>query len=72
MREYYKSVYHVPPSASVLRFLEHELLQKLWLALLDDRFMDACKNGIVVMCGDGIKRRIFPWIAAYLADYPEK
>ena len=40
--------------------------------MLDEEFMRAYKDGIVVLCGDGIKRRIFLRIFAYSADYPEK
>ena len=47
-------------------------LYPLVLLLLDERFMDAYKNGILVECGDGVVRRLFPRILTYSADYPEK
>lgn len=47
-------------------------MQKIWLLLLDDEFMDAYTRGIKLVCGDGVTRRIFPRIFTYSADYPEK
>jgi len=42
------------------------------MVLLDDEFMEAWKHGIVIVCCDGIKRRFYPRIFVYSADYPEK
>ncbi|KAL1945198.1 hypothetical protein VTO73DRAFT_2818 [Trametes versicolor] len=72
LRDYYKEHYKMSPSADVLTFCKRELMQRIWLLLLDDEFMDAYKNGILVVCGDGVTRRIFPRIFSYSADYPEK
>lgn len=47
-------------------------MQAIWFLLLDQRFMHAYEHGIVILCGDGITRRIFPRLIAYSADYPEK
>jgi len=47
-------------------------MQKIWLLLLDEEFMEAYVHGTLITCGDGIKRRIFPRIFTYAADYPEK
>ena len=44
----------------------------VWKVLLDEEFIDAYQNGIVVKCYDGKYRRVFPRIFTYLADYPEK
>ena len=70
--EYYESVHGTPPTDAIIAFLKHELAQQIWLLLLDKRFMDAYRNGIVVLCGDGIMRRLFLRIFMYTADYPEK
>ena len=43
-----------------------------WNIILDDDFIHACTYGIVVMCIDGIERRVYPRIFTYSADYPEK
>lgn len=40
--------------------------------VFDDDFLYASQHGIVVQCWDGLKRRIFPRLFTYSADYPEK
>jgi hypothetical protein len=49
-----------------------ELAHAQWNILLDDEFIEAYKHGIVIECCDGIKRRFYPRIFTYSADYPEK
>ncbi|KAG8793420.1 hypothetical protein FRC12_002795 [Ceratobasidium sp. 428] len=61
-----------PPSDALLTHLRRELMHAVWTALLDDAFVDAWHNGVVVKCADGITRRVFPRILTYSADYPEK
>ncbi|KAF9032192.1 hypothetical protein BJ165DRAFT_1358012 [Panaeolus papilionaceus] len=56
----------------ILTHCKRELLQEVWRSLLNDEFVNAYKYGIVIMCVDGIERRIFPRIFTYSADYPEK
>lgn len=43
-----------------------------WEILLDEEFQDAWDHGIVIECCDGVKRRFYPRIFTYSADYPEK
>ncbi|KAI0073998.1 hypothetical protein K474DRAFT_1602340, partial [Panus rudis PR-1116 ss-1] len=59
-------------SDETLRFCKRELMQHIWLLLLDDDFMHAYEHGILLRCGDGRVRRIFPRFFCYSADYPEK
>ena len=47
-------------------------MQKIWLLLLDDRFMTAFREGILILCGDDVLRRLFLRFFIYSADYPEK
>lgn len=47
-------------------------MQSVWKALLDDKFLDAWKHGMIVLCGDGVWRRLYPRILTYSADYPER
>ncbi|KAG9082741.1 hypothetical protein FS749_006609 [Ceratobasidium sp. UAMH 11750] len=61
-----------PPTDALLTHLRRELMQAVWKALLDDEFVHAWFNGVVIMCADGIPRRVFPRIITYSADYPEK
>jgi len=49
-----------------------ELMQAIWKYMLDDDFIHAMIYGVVVICYDGVKRRIYPRIFTYSADYPEK
>lgn len=72
LKDAYKSEYGTSPSKDVLTFCKRELIQRIWLLLLDEEFMKAYEHGILVTCGDGVVRRIFPRILSYSADYPEK
>ncbi|KIJ58627.1 hypothetical protein HYDPIDRAFT_49315, partial [Hydnomerulius pinastri MD-312] len=56
----------------VLTHCKRELFHGVWKVLMDDEFIDAYRNGIVVKCYDGVERRVFPRIFTYSADYPEK
>jgi Plavaka transposase len=47
-------------------------MQKIWLLMLDEAFVEAYTHGMLISCGDGVTRRIFPRIFTYAADYPEK
>ncbi|KAL1936950.1 hypothetical protein VTO73DRAFT_3264 [Trametes versicolor] len=72
LSDHYKELHGTAPSADMLTFLKRELMQRIWLLLLDKEFMDIYENGMVVTCGDGVVRRIFPRFSSYSADYPEK
>jgi|ERR1700722_1739675 len=43
-----------------------------WAIILDDEFLEAYQRGIVILCCDGIRRRFYPRIFVYSADYREK
>ena len=47
--------------------LFHFCMTKVLSALVD-----AGNNGIEITCGDGFVRKIYPILAAYVADYPEQ
>jgi hypothetical protein len=49
-----------------------EVMHAQWKILLDDEFLEAYEHGVVIKCCDGIKRRFYPRILTYSADYPEK
>jgi hypothetical protein len=51
---------------------KRELFQAVWKILLDDEFINAYRNEIVIKCYDGKYQRVFPRIFTYSADYPEK
>ena len=58
--------------SQLMAHCRRELVQAVWKYILDDDFIHAMINGVVVVCHDGIKRRIYPRIFTYSADYPEK
>ncbi|KAJ2935903.1 hypothetical protein H1R20_g1191, partial [Candolleomyces eurysporus] len=60
------------PSDAFMTHCSRELFHAQWSVLLDDELLDAMKNGIVLMCPDGRRRRFYPRIFTYSADYPEK
>ena len=47
-------------------------MHAIWQLLLDNEFMDAYQNGVLIVFPDGISRRVFPCLSIYSADYPEK
>ncbi|RXW14870.1 hypothetical protein EST38_g10985 [Candolleomyces aberdarensis] len=59
-------------SQAVFTHCQRELFHEQWKALLDDEFLDAYEHGVVIECLDGVKRRFYPRILTYSADYPEK
>ncbi|KAF8585213.1 hypothetical protein K439DRAFT_1646676 [Ramaria rubella] len=44
----------------------------IWALLLDEEFLIAYKQGIVILCADGVLHRVFLRLFTYSADYPEK
>ena len=58
--------------SDMLAHCKRKLVHAVWRALLDEEFVKAYKNGIIVKCFDGIVRRVYPQIFTYSADYPEK
>ena len=56
----------------VLTHLHRELMHAVWLTLLDQEFIDAYVNGVLIEFIDGVTHQVFPRIFTYSADYPEK
>jgi hypothetical protein len=59
-------------TSHLMTHANREVLHAQWSILLDDKFLEAWLNGIVINCPDGIIRLFFPRIFVYSADYPEK
>jgi hypothetical protein len=72
IQDLYQKIYGSIATANVLRFLKSELMHAVWLLLLDEEFIKAYEHGILIKCGDGVVRRVFPRLFTYLADYPEQ
>jgi hypothetical protein len=60
------------PNSAFMAHCHHELYHAQWSVILDDEFLEAYEHGIVIECCDGIRRRFYPRIFTYSADYPEK
>ena len=56
----------------LMRYVKRELFQAQWKLLLDDDFVHAYRHGLVVDCPDKTRRRFYPRILTYTADYPER
>lgn len=72
VQDTYRTVYDAAPSTDVLTFLKRELIHAIWKLILNDDFMNAYVFGTIVLCADGVSRRLFPRFFCYSADYPEK
>ena len=59
-------------TAAVLTHCKRELMQAIWVFLLDSDFLHAYEYGMVIKFADGIFRRVFLRLFTYAADYPEK
>jgi hypothetical protein len=56
----------------MLTHLRRELFHAAWHVIMNEDFINAYQHGIVVDCQDGVRRRLYPRIFTYSADYPEK
>jgi len=54
LNDFYLHVFGKSASDEVLTHCKRELFQAIWMTLLDEEFMDAYTNGLVVECVDGI------------------
>lgn len=70
--ELYSGIFGKPPPAYVLTHLKRELMHAIWDLLLSVEFLHAYVHGLLVVCHDGMTRRLFPRFFTYAADYPEK
>ncbi|KAI1791105.1 hypothetical protein LXA43DRAFT_889833 [Ganoderma leucocontextum] len=59
-------------TAALLTHCRRELFHAQWGCLLDEEFLAAYEHGMVIDCIDGVRRRVYPRIFTYSADYPEK
>jgi hypothetical protein len=68
----YQKEFGVPPSPEVITHCRRELIHAVINLILQGRFAEVYKNGIVITFPDGVARRVFPRFYCYSADYPEK
>ncbi|KDQ16267.1 hypothetical protein BOTBODRAFT_173174 [Botryobasidium botryosum FD-172 SS1] len=55
-----------------LAHCRRELMHGAWKIIIDEQFIQDWTHGFIVEFPDGIKRRLYPRIFTYSADYPEK
>ena len=60
------------PSTELQTHCKRELMQAVWRHLMDAAFVEACTDGMTILCSDGTERVFFLRIMTYSADYPEK
>lgn len=60
------------PNSAFMAHCHREIYHAQWEIILDDEFLEAYTHGIVIDCCDGIRRRFYPRIFTYSADYREK
>ncbi|KAJ7769145.1 hypothetical protein DFH07DRAFT_736126, partial [Mycena maculata] len=72
IKDFYRNLYGVAPSAAVLSHLKRELMHAIWDMLLTPEFIHAYIHGIAIKCYDGVERLVFPRFFTYGAAYPEK
>jgi hypothetical protein len=71
-QDIYKGIFGEASTSEIYTHCKRELIHAIWELLLDEDFMHAYEHGIVICCGDGVTRRVFPRFFSYSADYPEK
>lgn len=62
----------VPPPQDVITHCNRELYHAVAKLILEGKFAEAYRNGIIIEFPDGVSRRVFPRFYCYAADYPEK
>lgn len=72
IQDIYIEIYGVPATGEILTFLKRELMQEVWLLLLDNVLMYCYVHGLLVLCGNAILRRLFPCFNIHSANYLEK
>lgn len=72
IQDAYMAIYQRAPSSATLTHLKRELIHAVYELILNSKFVNAYKEGLVITCYDGIKRRLFPRLLTYSGDYPEK
>ncbi|KAG6863862.1 hypothetical protein C0991_002577 [Blastosporella zonata] len=72
VKDKYNVLFGRTPTPGIITFLWQELIQAVWKHLLSDKFKVIYASGIVLKCGDGIWRRLYPRFFGYSADYKER
>ena len=68
----YMKEFSVPPPPDVITYCRRELYHAVIQLILEGKFADTYKNGILIKFPDGITCCVFPRFYCYSANYPEK
>ena len=60
------------PNSAFMAHCQREIFHAQWAIIIDDEFLEAYEHGTVIKCCDNIRRRFYPHIFTYSADYREK
>ena len=71
-QEVYIKHFQRPLSNDVYTHCKQELMQAIWRLLLDEKFVDAYKSGLVIKFADNVDCHGFLQFYTYGSDYPEK
>ena len=72
IQDWYKKTFGKVATAAMLTHLRREIVQAIWLLLLDDDLIRAYEEGEAIKLFDDIVRAMFPRFLFYSMDYPEK
>jgi len=72
IQDAYMKIYKSAPSSATLTHLKRELIHAIYELILNSKFMEAYKDGVIVTCYDGVQRCLFVRLLTYSGDYPEK
>ncbi|KAG6872011.1 hypothetical protein C0995_013927 [Termitomyces sp. Mi166 len=64
--------YGLPASAEIMTFMRCEIMNVVWLLLLDDDFVEIYQNELISPGLDAVVWCYFPWFMIHGMDYPEK
>jgi len=65
-------IYKRAPSSATLMHLKCKLIHAIYELILNSKFMEAYKDGVIVTCYDGIQQHLFVRLLTYSGNYPEK
>uniref|UniRef100_A0A0W0F6L2 Uncharacterized protein n=1 Tax=Moniliophthora roreri TaxID=221103 RepID=A0A0W0F6L2_MONRR len=72
IKDVYRAHYGQAPLEETQRFLNREVIQKAWGELLDEEFVEAFMNGLMLECADMEEHLGLLTLFCHSGDYPEK
>jgi hypothetical protein len=72
IQDWYKKTFGKVATSAMLTHLRREIVQAIWLLLLDEDLVCAYEKGEAIQLFDNVLRAMFPRFLFYSMDYPEK